>query len=70
LTPKLYLQAFTLKTVPGRLGKLKQDLWAGFEEARRSLPAAPKREAKVKVQPAGKSVIVTAKPPKPRAKRS
>jgi bifunctional non-homologous end joining protein LigD len=70
VTPKLDLQAFTLKTVPGRLGNLKQDPWEGFEEARRSLPAAPKQKAKAKVQPAGKAVIVTAMAPKPRAKRS
>jgi bifunctional non-homologous end joining protein LigD len=70
VTPKLDLQAFTLKTVPGRLGKLKQDPWKGFEAARRSLPAAPKQKAKAKVQPTGKAVIVTAMAPKPRAKRS
>ena len=38
VTPKLDLQAFTLKTVPGRLGKLKADPWEGFEASRRTLP--------------------------------
>ena len=68
VTAKLDLQAFTLKTVPARLAKLKVDPWAEFEASRRRLPAAP--EAQVKPQPAarpaGKATIVTAKAPKRR----
>jgi bifunctional non-homologous end joining protein LigD len=73
VNPKLDLQAFTLKTVPGRLAKLKADPWADFEDSRRSLPAAPKprvEKGKALAQPAGKTTIVTAKAPKPRPKRS
>jgi bifunctional non-homologous end joining protein LigD len=68
VTPKLDLQAFTLKTVPERLQKLKSDPWANFETSRRQLPAVPKREASTKAEapPVGKSAIVTAKPPKRR----
>ena len=68
VTPKLDLQAFTLKTVPARLAKLKADPWADFERERRRLPALPKREGKAKsaVQPAGKATIVTAKAPRRR----
>jgi bifunctional non-homologous end joining protein LigD len=69
VTPKLDLQAFTLKTVPGRLAKLNTDPWQDFEQSRRALPEAPKREAKPKAasQPAGKATIVTAKAPKRRS---
>jgi hypothetical protein len=64
------LQAFTLKTVPGRLAKLKADPWEDFEASRRRLPAAPKRETSMKAAApqAGKATIVTAKAPKRRAK--
>jgi bifunctional non-homologous end joining protein LigD len=72
LTPKLDFGRFTLRTVPKRLATLKADPWADFETSRRSLPAVPKPEAKAKVaaRPAGKATIVTAKAPKPRAKKS
>jgi bifunctional non-homologous end joining protein LigD len=70
VTAKLDLQAFTLKTVPNRLGRLKTDPWEDFEAARRSLPAMPKREAKVATRPVGKATIVTAKAPKAPAKRA
>jgi bifunctional non-homologous end joining protein LigD len=68
VTPKLDLQAFTLKTVPDRLAKLKSDPWADFEAARRELPAAPETPAKRQqaARPAGKATIVTAKAPKRR----
>jgi bifunctional non-homologous end joining protein LigD len=68
VTPKLDLQAYTLRTMPDRLAKLKADPWAAFEAARRSLPAAPKRVAKAQAaaRPAGKATIVTAKAPKRR----
>jgi bifunctional non-homologous end joining protein LigD len=71
VTPKLDLGAFTMKTVPQRLAKLRSDPWAEFAASRRSLPAAPKHEARPEspARPAGASRIVTAKAPKPRARR-
>ena len=75
VTPKLDLGAFTVKTVPDRLARLRADPWDGFEKSRRRLPEAPKREApkpdapKVAAQrPTGRATIVTAKAPKPRAR--
>ena len=72
VTPKLDLQAFTLKTVPGRLAKLKADPWADFERERRPLPEVPRQEVKSKpaLRPSTKATIVTAKAPKPRPKRA
>ncbi|HEY4041312.1 MAG TPA: DNA ligase D [Rhodopila sp.] len=71
VTPELDVQAFSLKTVPGRLAELEVDPWADFEASRRSLPAVPKQAVRTKPAPksAGKAAIVTAKAPKPRAKR-
>jgi bifunctional non-homologous end joining protein LigD len=69
VTPGLDLQAFTVRTVPERLAKLRADPWETFERERRSLPASPKQEVARKAaapQPAGKATIVTAKAPKPR----
>jgi bifunctional non-homologous end joining protein LigD len=68
VTAALDLQAFTLKTVPERLAKLKSDPWEDFERERRSLPATPGKEVKPRAapQPAGKSRIVTSKVPKRR----
>jgi bifunctional non-homologous end joining protein LigD len=76
VTPRLDLQAFTLKTVPARLEKLRADPWEGFEASRRTLPRAPKDgareieagEVKAATKPAGKATIVTAKPPTRRPK--
>jgi bifunctional non-homologous end joining protein LigD len=76
VTPRLDLQAFTLKTVPARLEKLRADPWEGFEASRRTLPRAPKDgareieagEVKAATKPAGKTTIVTAKPPTRRPK--
>jgi bifunctional non-homologous end joining protein LigD len=73
VTPGLDLQAFTLRTVPQRLAKLRADPWEAFEQQRRSLPEAPKQAVKAvkpTPRPAGKATIVTAKAPKPRTKRS
>ncbi len=72
VTPKLDLGAFTVRTVPERLAKLRADPWADFEGSRRTLPEAPKREETREAarRPAGKATIVTAKAPKPRAKRT
>jgi bifunctional non-homologous end joining protein LigD len=39
VTARLDPAAFTLHAVPARLAKLKQDPWAGFDDARRKLPA-------------------------------
>jgi bifunctional non-homologous end joining protein LigD len=39
LTPKLGPAAFTLKNLPARLKRLKQDPWAEFEAARKPLPS-------------------------------
>jgi bifunctional non-homologous end joining protein LigD len=69
VTSKLDPGAFTLKTVPGRLSKLKADPWEGFEAARRALPALPERKITKAMRPAGRATIVTAKAPKPRVKR-
>jgi bifunctional non-homologous end joining protein LigD len=69
VTPKLDLQAFTLRTVPERLRALKADPWEAFGRERRSLPEVSKRETKAPVRPAGKATIVTAKAPKSRARR-
>ena len=80
VTPKLDPAAFTLKTVPARLAKLKADPWADFERQRRRLPALPEREKLTgsverpagkakpaeKTEPARKAKIVTAKAPKRR----
>jgi bifunctional non-homologous end joining protein LigD len=66
VTPKLDLQAFTVRTVPERLRRLKADPWSGFDEARRGLPAL-ETEAPAP-RPAKRSTIVTAKPPRPRGK--
>ena len=69
--PKLDISAFTLRTVPQRLAKLKADPWADFESARSSLPELPGSSASVSAtaaRPVGKASIVTAKAPKPRRK--
>lgn len=71
VTPKLNLTAFTLRTVPDRLAKLRADPWADFEKSRRNLPATPRHEPTQKATPrptgqVTKSTIVTAKAPKPR----
>jgi bifunctional non-homologous end joining protein LigD len=71
VTPKLDLQAFTLRTVPERLERLKADPWEGFAQARRGLPAL-KAEAASRTAPArpsGMARIVTAKAPKSRGRK-
>lgn len=71
VTPKLDLAAYTVRTVPSRLQRLKHDPWDGFDAARRSLPvlreSEPDRARESK--PAGKATIVMAKAPKPRGKK-
>jgi bifunctional non-homologous end joining protein LigD len=63
VTPKLDLAAFTLRTVPDRLRRLKADPWEGFEQARRTLPTLPEPERKATITSAR---IVTAKAPSKR----
>ena len=76
VTPKLDPAGFSVRTVPARLAKQRGDPWAAFEDSRRSLPAAPKKEPKRMSSraaprgPARKATIVTAKAPRPRTKRS
>ena len=78
VTPKLDLGAYTLRTVPERLAKLRKDPWGDFEKSRRKLPASPRREEPSGAEPnqptvaaaqSGKVTIVTAKAPKPRARK-
>jgi bifunctional non-homologous end joining protein LigD len=71
VTPKLDLQAFTLRTVPERLKRQTADPWEGFSKARQGLPALETQTAarKAPVRPAGKATIVTAKAPASRRKR-
>jgi bifunctional non-homologous end joining protein LigD len=58
VTQKLDLAAFTLRTVPERLGKLRADPWEGFEGSRRNLPATPPTEARtVRPRRAGKAAV-------------
>ncbi len=70
VTPKLDLAAFTVRTVPERLKSLRADPWADFDAARRRLPAMPKMESRSAPAPAGKATIITAKAPKPRARKA
>lgn len=63
VTPEVDLAAYTLRTVPERLRRLKADPWEGFAAARRPLPRLPESQKKTQ---AGTSRIVTAKPPRPR----
>jgi len=71
VTPKLDPQAFTLCSVPQRLAKLRSDPWQDFFALHQKLPAAamtpsgPQRQTPSK--PSGKTVIVTATKPRPRA---
>jgi bifunctional non-homologous end joining protein LigD len=69
VTAKLDPAAFTLRTVPGRLAKLKRDPWEGFDDVGQVLPgrkpaAAP--EPKQTQGKRGKSSIVVASKPRPR----
>ena len=76
VTPKLDPSRFTVRTVPERLAKLKQDPWQGFEKAaqrlpslvlaRRHAPAASEASHVALSAPKPRSSIVTARPPKPR----
>ncbi len=69
VSAKLDLAAFTVRTVPDRLAKLRSDPWEGFEAARRGLPVVQEPVRVAKPAPAGRSSIVTAKAPKPRRKK-
>jgi bifunctional non-homologous end joining protein LigD len=63
VTAKLDPGAFTLRTVPGRLAKLKTDPWAGFDDLKQHLP-----ELKAPAAPRAQGSVVVARKPKPRKK--
>jgi bifunctional non-homologous end joining protein LigD len=70
VTPKLDPSAFTVRSVPDRLAKLKADPWAEFPKLRQQLPELPRKAPQRPAAPAhqaGKSVIVEAPKPKRRA---
>jgi bifunctional non-homologous end joining protein LigD len=69
----LDLRAFTIRTIPDRLARLRADPWEDFEKSRRKLPQLAKSNAaEVTAKaaepkpPSGKATIVTAKAPRPR----
>ncbi|MBV9784073.1 MAG: DNA ligase D [Acidisphaera sp.] len=69
VTPKLDPSAFTVRTVPDRLARLRKDPWAEFEAVNQRLPDLAARPAAGagKPKPAkGKSSIVIASRPRPR----
>ena len=76
VTSKLDPSRFTVRTVPERLAKLKQDPWQGFEKAaqrlpdllltRRTTPVASEASRIALPAPKQRSSIVTARPPRPR----
>ncbi len=71
--PPLDPSAFTLQTVPGRLARLRDDPWQGFDAARRPLPEIARekmpsaRPAPDNPRPSRRPVVVFA--PKPKAKQ-
>jgi len=67
VTAKLDPSAFTLRSVPERVAKLRKDPWDGFRELAQSLPDIPRE--RVKPVPGGskRPVIVFARKPKKRA---
>jgi bifunctional non-homologous end joining protein LigD len=70
VTRKLDPSAFTLRTVPERLAKLKADPWVDFCKLRQELPdLSPKAQQgpKPASRRSGKAVIVEAPLPKRRA---
>jgi bifunctional non-homologous end joining protein LigD len=70
LTRKLDPSAFTLRTVPARLARLKADPWADFRKLRQELPdLSPKAQQSPQPAPrrSGKAVIMEAPRPKRRA---
>ena len=72
VTPKLDPSAFTLKTVPARLQKLRRP-WEEFSGAGRQLPQPAAKQVapaqKSTPPPAGRSRIVVARPPSHGARR-
>ncbi len=75
VTDKLDPAAFTLRTVPARLAKLRRDPWAGFEAARRPLPEVARTKLPVakadgdNPRPSRRSVVVFAPSPAARKRR-
>ncbi len=72
VTPTLDPARWTLKNIPDRLAKLREDPWAGFEVSRRPLPPATDSRGPTPTEnkASGKSRIVTAKPARPRRRPS
>jgi bifunctional non-homologous end joining protein LigD len=69
VTAKLDPAAYTLRTVPDRLAKLKTDPWEGFAATAQSLPdLAPPATAEAAAIPRSGGSIVVARKPKPRAR--
>ncbi|MDQ2802857.1 MAG: non-homologous end-joining DNA ligase, partial [Pseudomonadota bacterium] len=76
VSPTLDPTAFTVLTVPQRLARLRDNAWAGFEDARRPLPDIPRVKVTASKQaatndggtaaPSRRPVIVFARKPKPR----
>ena len=65
LDPKL----FTLRTIPDRLAKLRDDPWDAFDRTRKPLPdlqPAPAKAEKPAASPGRKSVVVSAARPRRR----
>jgi bifunctional non-homologous end joining protein LigD len=52
VNPKLDPQSFTLRTVPDRLARLKQDPWKGFDTAKQSIPDLTSQRSRPKLSPA------------------
>jgi bifunctional non-homologous end joining protein LigD len=65
VTPKLDPAEFTVLTLPGRLAKLKQDPWTGFDDAGQHLPDL-KGPDDAAAKPRGGGSVVVARKPKPR----
>ncbi len=73
VTPKLDPAAFTLRSVPQRLARLRKAPWEGFEAARRPLPEIPRQRVPAEHavpsdRPSRRPVVVFAPSPK-RARR-
>ncbi len=67
VTAKLDPTAFTVRTVPQRVAKLRKDPWEGFRDPGQSLPDIPRERLKPAPGGSKRPVIVFAKKPKKRA---
>lgn len=74
VTPKLDPTHYTVRTIPQRFGRLREDPWEGFEAARRPLPELPRQSSRndraVSDHPGSspRSVVVFAAKPKKSAR--